>query len=193
MGPVRSIQPPWPLILLAGSAVAAPTAGCAYSTPTTWVPPSVPSYAGVDVDASEVVVEDPDENLDADAALEVRRALAEILTDSRQEKHATGPARFRARVKLETKGLAALTEGPQLIYAPFLFLFVPFGLTLWHAWASIDLTVETGQATYRGTGSGDAGGSIYASATRRALALALQEALTNSGASAATPPVGFAR
>jgi hypothetical protein len=102
----------------------------------------------------------------------------------------------RVRVVLEERrGIddAIYEDGIAVIaYLPALF-----GAYTGRERLSVDITLETGGSSFRGSGSAEKLGSLYAPARRRALAVALDNALADASAAfkkaSAQPPGGARR
>jgi hypothetical protein len=176
----------WRAVVVVGSGLG--LAGCAYSTPTPLVPATLPSFGAVDVEASELTIEDPNKDLSPDSARDVRDGLCDLLASADREAGVAGgpPARLRATVRIPqhdsgSSGGGGGDAGIVLVVA-FVFVTLPLGLAIFHEEREVDLTVEASGQRFVGHGTGEAWGSIYASAGRRALSRALQNALLDAAA-----------
>jgi len=134
----------------------------------------VPAFSTIDLDASEVEVRGTGGDLvDANVAKDTRRMIAEALKHS-----ATGgnePARFRALVE-SSGGFNGLC----ILWLSYLPIALVAGSTCSHAEVSVDLSFESGGMLNHGVGTASTSGSIYAGAYKRALMLAVQDALTHA-------------
>ena len=154
--------------------------GCAFRTPKVVMPASIPAIAAAELDVADVTFTDPEGASDPETTAAARCDITSILIRAAKARPATtGAARFRVRVVLQDRhdiydsmrvdGLAVIG-----------FLFAPFGMVLEREHLSVELTLESGGQTLVGHGSANESGSIYVSARRKALAIALRRALTDA-------------
>ena len=159
--------------------VAAASTGCAYRTPAVALRDPIPALAPCAIDVDEVVV--VSKNGDPPPAADViRRETGEILADAAEARGVTGaPARVDIRVEVaERNGFEqALAEDG---FAVFGLPTVALGLAVQRAEVSVEVTLQARGRTFSGRGAATRRGSIYASARRRALAVALDEALADA-------------
>lgn len=165
--------------------------GCAFRTPTPHVPMEIAGDAAPPArfDVAEVKVVARSGTIDAETAAEVRAQTKKILGDAaRKSSTGGGSSWVRVRVELgdyiDYASRAMNTDGMAVLpYA----LLAPAGVTFDRQVLSVDLTITRGGRTFVGHGSADKRGSIYAPARKRALAVALDQALASAAATASSP------
>jgi hypothetical protein len=157
--------------------------GCAYRTPAVSLREPIPALAPCAIDIEQVVV--VSKNDDPPPAVDViRRETGEILARAAEGRGVTGaPARVSVRVEVaEVNGFErALAEDG---FAVFGLPTVALGLAVQRADVSVDVTLEARGRTFTGHGAATRRGSIYAPARRRALAVALDDALAEAARNA---------
>ncbi len=155
-------------------------AACAYATPAVHIPESLP-IAPAHLELEDVIVMDGDRPADAALASEVRGQTAEILERALGARSggAAQRAKVSVRVDLEWKYdiYDAMREDGIAVVA---WLPATLGVAIGRQRVSAEVTVEVGDRTFVGHGTGEKIGSIYASPRRRALATALDQALAES-------------
>jgi hypothetical protein len=172
-----------PLSTLLAIAAALVTRGCAFRTPT----PDVPTTIGgdgpgpADFRVADVAVTSPAGPVDPETTEAVRKQTRKILADTARHSHAgDGPTTVRVRVELgaydNSMDRALAQDGCAMLgYAAY-----PAGATFEEQKLSVDLTLERAGHAFEGHGSADKDGSIYAPARKRALAVAIDRALTDA-------------
>ncbi|MBI5537498.1 MAG: hypothetical protein HY898_32545 [Deltaproteobacteria bacterium] len=160
--------------------IVAAAAGCAYRTPTVHVPAPMPALSPAALDVSVTTVNADQKQIEPAVADEVHRQASAILLKAARARGAEGaPARVRVQVRLEDSyGISDSMR--QDGCAVFAYAFAPLGQVTDREKLSVEVAVETGGRTYTGRGRADKMGGIYASARRRALAAALDEALADA-------------
>ena len=154
--------------------------GCAYRTPTVHLPSSLPrtrvELAGVDVTQRGKAV-------DAKTAGQVGRWTGEILAKAaarRGVSTAPGGVRVQVQVDLVDQDRFAQRALAQDGFAVFGMIGIPFGQDYEGEKVSVQVTAEWDGRTVTGHGTAEKWGSIYAPARRRALAVALDQALADA-------------
>jgi hypothetical protein len=171
---------PRSLLLLAACAVT----GCAFRTPTPYLPRQIAGDARppAHLQVTSIEVRTREGVVDPETAAAVRAETAKILADAaRKSSTGDGPATVRVTVSL---GKYTDDNAPAFRRDGFAFLgwmvIAPAGLTYEHQALSVDVTVTRGGLTFTGHGEAEMEGSIYARARKRALAVALDRALAKA-------------
>jgi hypothetical protein len=155
--------------------------GCAYRTPEVHVPASMPALDPGAITVHEIsVVDGVGDPVSETVAADVADDAADILEDAANECGSrTDPGRVRMHVVLEESWVFPVRE----MGTGTLFAFGGLaGMQIDHQTLSIELEVDSGGRTFRGRGAAAIGGSLYAPARRRALALAIDRALAQASA-----------
>ena len=182
---MRSLGP-FPFVVLSFVTIAA--TGCAFRTPT----PDVPSVIGGDeqdapskVDVARVAVSSRVLTLDTDEIANVREETAKILRDAAAKADSGGAQLIvRADVDLGAYRDYASESMRDDGMAVFGWLFMwPAGTQFEQQALTVTLTIERDGRTFRGLGAADVGGSVYAPARKRALAIAIDRALADAAES----------
>lgn len=158
-----------PLLLVLGP-------GCAYRTPETRVPDTLGGRAR----AVEVTLVDAEgHEIAGESSTQVRADADAIL--ARASRGRFGPdAVVHARVELGFRYDLMPTVGRcGLSCAPVAFPVLA-GMDMEEQALAVDVVVEAGGLTFLGHGEADKGGSLYARARKRALAVALDRALADA-------------
>ena len=166
------MRPATILIPLLGSLLA----GCAYRTPETRVPDTFGGRAR----AVEVTLVDAEgREIAGESSTQVRADADAIL--ARAGRGQFGPdAVVHARVELGFRYDLMRTVGRcGLSCAPVAFPVLA-GMDMEEEARVVDVVVEAGGRTFVGHGEADKGGSLYARARKRALAVALDRALADA-------------
>jgi hypothetical protein len=151
---------------------------CVYRTPEAHIPASLPPLDQADL---HVVVETT--RLDGVAvapheASAVQQEVESLLAEALRSRGTTGGQAGGVVVRV--------TLGPYWSYRDCLaqdgmcalgLVGVPLGLVIESQQVRVDVSVATNERTLRGHGSADRDGSIYSAARKRALAVALDQAL----------------
>lgn len=161
--------------------------GCTYRTPEVHLPAAFPGFRADGLELGNVVVQDRGKEVSPEAAFNVRRTVREMLVDAAAERAtSTEPTRVTVQVDVQRSEdwitNAGRVDGCGAV--PFL-VAAPTGTKIEDEALSVEVEVETNGRRFRGRGAGHKDGSVYASARRRALAVALDQALAN----AATHPI----
>ncbi|MDI3288562.1 hypothetical protein [Polyangium sp. 15x6] len=166
-----------PVLLLL--AVALGAAGCAYRAPPTHVPPSL-AFSAADLDVDEIVIVDHDPTRETQSPADTWQDTVQILGKAARSGPATaGRARVRVRIDLERR--SSIYDAMRKDGIAFMgMLGALFGLVIDNEKLSVDVTVERDGRTFKGHGSAEKLGSMYAPARRRALAVALDRALADA-------------
>jgi hypothetical protein len=163
-------------------------AGCAYRTPPTHVPHRLADAVPASVAPGDVTVVDATGDVDPETVASVRQDTARILarTDPRGRTIARD-ARMSVHVELLDRRDASdsLREDG---FAIFGLWPVVFGMICERQKLAVDVTIEHGGQRLVGHGTAEKLGGIYAPARRRALAVALDEALANAARGAEGRP-----
>jgi hypothetical protein len=166
--------------------------GCAYRTPAAHLPPAIPAIAPGALDVSDVTVVDARGPIDDETVAHVQRDTAAILVRAANERvgpAAGGGAVVHAHVTLEERANFLDNAMREDGFAVMGILPVPFGIKYEQAKLSVDVEVERNGQIFRGHGTAEKMGGIYARARRRALAVALDRALASATPCAETPCV----
>ncbi len=160
--------------------------GCAYRTPPVNVPPAMPPIGAHQLEA-DVTVVDGDTPLPEEVVFDVRKRTDELLRSAAARRRGSEHARVRVHVVIqdEVNGLARAMshDGMAALAAPTLLL----GFAYERATIAVDVRIETDDGcAFTGHGEAEKDGSIYARARRRALAAALDRALTAAALDAGT-------
>ncbi len=187
-------QLPWQghLALLGSLLLASSTAACVYRTPQAHVPVAIPAFSAIDVEGSTTEVTTAEGlALKPDADQKIRRDLAEALAAAGKRRGASdeqaaqagerGKARFHAHVHIqeEIPWDAAINKDGIAVVSLIAF---PFGIINTRERLTVDVTVESGGWAFTGHGAADKFGSLYSPALKRALAVALDQALADASA-----------
>jgi hypothetical protein len=175
------------LVCLLPFTVALGAVGCAFRTPTPNVPPVIAGSASppAHLRVSEVTVVSDEGNVDPETVGAVRDQTVKILADAaRKSSTGGGSANVRVRVHLgeytDSVETAMHVDGLAVIG----YFMAPAGLTFERQKLSVDVAIERGGRAFTGHGEADKEGSIYARARKRALAVALDEALSDAACAA---------
>jgi hypothetical protein len=156
--------------------------GCTYATPAVHVPPGLPGLAAGQIALGDVDVARKGGDMGRQTAADVCGEVEDILGRAVRGRAASGSdARVDVQVRLEGSddfiSDAGYEDG---CGAMPLLVAAPAGAMTENERVSVDLTLRTGGATFRGHGYGDRNGSMYVGARRRALAVALDHALADA-------------
>lgn len=168
-----------PLLLVA---LAPLVVGCAYRTPATRVPAALSTAVPATVAPIDVSVSDASGALDAPTAAAVREQAARLLAEAARSGVPGADARVHVHVELLERRDAS-DSLRQDGFAIFGLWPVVFGMVCERQKLAVDVEVESGGRTLEGHGTADKLGGIYAPARRRALAVALNEALADAARS----------
>ena len=151
-------------------------AGCAYRTPETHIPGALGGRAKA---VELTLVDSEGREIAGEASTQVRADADAIL--ARASRGRFGPdAVVHARVELGFRYDLMPTVGRcGLSCAPVAFPVLA-GMDMEEQALAVDVVVEAGGRTFLGHGEADKGGSLYARARRRALAVALDRALADA-------------
>ena len=165
--------------------------GCAFRTPTPSIPPSLAGDAAppARVTVAAVNVTSAEGDVDSETRVAVRAQTEKILADAAR-KNATGGETpvVRAEIELgvfEDYAASAMARDGMAVF-PYLML-APAGVTFERQRLTVRLQIERDGRRFEGTGSADKEGSISAPARKRALAVAIHEALADAARSAGEP------
>jgi hypothetical protein len=158
--------------------------GCTYRTPQVHVPTAFLAGGSESVDVTDVVVLDRGEPAQPEVAKAVAESLRDMLdADASDRRPHPASTRMSLRVNLlasrDWVASAGRTDG---CGAAAVVLVAPTGLKIEDAEVAIDAAVESNGHRYSGSGMAQKDGSIYVSARRRSLAVALNGALTAAAA-----------
>ncbi|CAN5913625.1 hypothetical protein BH11MYX4_BH11MYX4_62170 [soil metagenome] len=179
-------------LAVSGLVLLALVTGCAYRTPAAHLPAALPAVAPGALDVSDVTVVDANGPIDDATVAGVREEAAAILVKAAKERvgpAAGGGAVVHAHVTLEERRNFVESALRQDGIAAFGLWPVPLGMVIGQQRLTVDVEVERNGRTFRGHGSAEKMGSIYAPARRRALAVALDRALADATPCAETPCV----
>lgn len=156
--------------------------GCTYRTPEVHVPPtfSVVSPAGIDLTTVDVVARG--ERVSPEVAAHVKETVREILVGAVPQKEATS-ARLHVSARVEiyrSEDWVANAGRVDGCGAVPVVLAAPAGAKIEDESLAVELSIELDGRQYHGRGAARKEGSVYASARRRALAVALEQALENA-------------
>lgn len=169
--------------------------GCAYRTPDVHIPVSLPAIDPARIDVEKVTVVDEARGappVDDAVVRDLRKDTLDVLTKAvsahgDRDVHSGVAAKAKVDVHLYAHGgldTAVKEDGCAAVgYAG-----APAGQDIGWEQIGVDITLDVEGQTYRGHGSAEKAGSIYAEARRRALAVALDRALL--AARPATSPGG---
>jgi hypothetical protein len=144
------------------------------------------------LDVNDVTVIDAQGPVDDATVAGVRAEAAQILAKAaraRPAPAAEGGAVVHAHVTLEQHEHFFENALRQDGFAIFGMWPVPLGMVVDRQKLSVDVEVERNGRTFRGHGTAEKDGSIYAPARRRALAVALDRALADATSCAEAPCV----
>ena len=160
------------------------SAGCAFRTPTPSIPPSLAGDAAppAHVTVAAVAVTSTEGELDIETRDAVRAQTEKILVDAARKNATGGQAPVvRADVELgvfEDYAAAAMARDGMAVFS--YFLLAPAGVAFERQRLTVHLQVERDGRRFHGTGTADKQGSIYAPARKRALAVAIDNALADA-------------
>lgn len=166
---------------------------CTYATPSVHMPDALPNFSAEGLTLGDVKVVNNGKEVPPVVTAHVREATREILAKAADDRDEAGRAKIDVSVDLqEDKDLFAHVgqqDGCAALPLPFLVLG---GVKTESAKLTVDVTVRARGRTFQGHGVGHKEGSIYIAARRRALAVALDRALSDAAASekADQPPHG---
>ncbi len=174
---MRTLRPTTTCLTLALTACIVGTGtGCAYRTPEVHVPAALPTgiFAGdVDVD-----VHLDHHRADAATTADVTSWMGKMLP----KKAGSQPAHVWVRVDADE--MASMGNGWEACNVACLFP-VLLGMNVGHQTVRVQVVIETGGRLFKGFGGADKWGSLWAMPLKRALAVALDRALTSA---ASSPP-----
>jgi hypothetical protein len=167
--------------------IAASSLGCAYRTPSAHVPAPIAPLDPKTLELTDFTVVEGAHDASPELAAKLRQEAAEILAVAAAPGAVSGkPSRVHVHVDVERRRDIFDTMREDGMAAMVLFV-LPLGVDMGRARVSVDVTVDTGGRTYKGHGTGDKLGSIYARPLRRALAVALDDALSHASVSTIAP------
>jgi hypothetical protein len=156
--------------------------GCTYRTPDVHLPAAFPGFRADALELSSVVVHAHGQEVSSETAFNVRRTVREMLVDAASDR-ATSSQATRVTVRVDVQRSedwvynAGRTDGCGAV--PFVFA-APTGTKIEDEALSVEVEIETNGRHFWGRGDAHKDGSLYAPARRRALAVALDEALANA-------------
>ncbi|MEM1029974.1 MAG: hypothetical protein AAF928_00680 [Myxococcota bacterium] len=162
--------------------------GCAYGGRDLYLPPTIPAFSEVDVEASEVVLRDVGEDLSIHRATELRTLVAETLEEANLERADAGSTKGAARFRM----VVTIDRGDRMPDPMWLLMAVPalLGATVDHVEADVTFTLQSADGKVEVAASAKDGGGAYASAAERAIVLAIQKAMGTQRTAAPLTVVG---
>jgi hypothetical protein len=153
---------------------------CAYRVPEPVAPATIPAVASADVRGAVVEVSDSSKQLDAKDVLQMKQDAAVLLDGALRDGGHEGATRVRIEVDVVEHQNHAENALAQDGFAIFGLWPALFGMVVDEATVTADVTIDHGGQSLRGSGKANRRGSLIAHARKRALAVAIDQALANA-------------